>query len=180
MKTYFLQSENIGLRSLTVDDVGAPYVNWLNDEEVCRGNNHHRWPYSESQASDFIEGTFSDRTNLVLAIEIIETGEHIGNIALQSIDPIHRSAELSILIGSRSSWGKGYGHEAAKLLIEHGFQSLNLRRIGCGTPEYNQGMIKLANSLGMNEEGRRRKAFFKDGAYHDIVLFARLADENES
>ena len=177
MKNYFLKSETVGLRGLLPEDAAPPYLNWLNDEDVCRGNSHHRWPYGPAQAGEFIAATATDTKNLVLAIEVIESGEHIGNIALQSIDPIHRSAELSILIGSRASWGKGYGREAAALLIRHGFQELNLVRIACGTPDYNEGMIKLALALGMKEEGRKRSAFFKGGQYHDIVLFALLASE---
>ena len=179
MRSYFLQGKQIGMRSLTLEDAADPYVAWLNDEEVCSGNSHHRWPYGGTQAKQFIEGTFDDTCNLVLAIEVIESSEHIGNIALQNINSIHRSAELSILIGSRNSWGKGYGREAASLLVKHGFEELNLNRIECGTPSFNQGMIKLALSLGMTEEGRKRDAFFKNGSYHDIVSFSLLSNELE-
>jgi len=176
-KTYFLMSEKIGLRPLVPEDAGVPYLNWLNDAEVCAGNDHHRWPFAPAAATAFIAAAASDRQNLVLAVEILETGEHIGNIALQSIDPIHRSAEISFLIGSRTAWGKGYGQEAGRLLLRHGFQELNLQRIGCGTPDSNAGMIKVALALGMKEEGRRRNAFFKGGKYHDIVLFGILSNE---
>lgn len=177
MKNYFLMSENVGLRSLISEDAASTYLSWLNDEEVCQGNDHHRWPYVISQASEFIATTVADRKNLVLGVDIRETQEHIGNIALQNIDSIHRSAEISFLIGSKTSWGKGFGREAGRLLMRHGFQELNLQRIGCGTPASNTGMIKLALSLGMKEEGRKRAAFFKGGQYHDIVLFGILANE---
>lgn len=176
-KTNFLMSEKIGLRPLTPEDAGVPYLNWLNDAEVCAGNDHHRWPFTPASAAAFIAAAASDRQNLVLAVEILKPREHIGNIALQSIDPIHRSAEISFLIGSRTAWGKGYGQEAGRLLLRHGFHELNLQRIGCGTPDSNAGMIKLALALGMKEEGRRRKAFFKGGKYHDIVQFGLLASE---
>jgi RimJ/RimL family protein N-acetyltransferase len=178
-KTYFLMSEKIGLRGLTPDDAAVPYLDWLNDAEVCAGNDHHRWPFGPAAATAFISEAASDRQNLVLAVEILKTGQHIGNIALQSIDPIHRSAEIAFLIGSRTAWGKGYAREAGRLLLRHGFQELNLQRIGCGTPDYNAGMIKLALALGMKEEGRRRCAFFKGGKYHDVVIFGILSNELE-
>jgi len=160
-----------------MEDAAPPYIDWLNDSEVCHGNHHHRWPYTTEQAKLFIEEACSNRSSVVLAIEVLESAEHIGNIALQNINSIHRSAELSILIGSRASWGKGYGREAASVLVKHGFEELNLNRIECGTPSYNQGMIKLALALGMTEEGRKRNAFFKNGSYHDIVSFSLLANE---
>lgn len=177
-KSYFLTSGRIGLRGLSPEDAVPPYLDWLNDAEVCVGNDHHRRPYGAAQAQAYIEGIQGGNPgDLVLAIDLLETGTHIGNIALQSINPTHRSAELSILIGDKKVWGSGCGKESAGLLIRHGFEELNLQRIGCGTPDYNEGMIKLAESLGMKEEGRKRRAFFKGGQYHDIVLFAILADE---
>lgn len=177
MKVYFLKSERLGLRALRAEDATSPYADWLNDQDVCRGNNHHRWPYSSAEATDYISETKSKKNELVLAVEVLETGKHIGNIALQSINFIHRSAEISFLIGDTSVWGKGYGLEAGRILIKHAFDELNLRRVGCGTPSYNQGMIKLAQALGMTEEGRRRQAFFKHGEYHDIVEFGLLKTE---
>ncbi len=38
-------------------------------------------------------------------------------------------------------------------------------------------MINLAPTLGMKEECRKRNAFFKKGAYHDIALSAVLCNE---
>lgn len=175
-----MQSERIGLRTLNFEDARAPYIDWLNDAEVCHGNDHHRWPYGITRAKEYIASAETSRTDLILAIETLDTREHIGNIALQNIDSTHRSAEFSILIGNKTSWAKGYGREAGGLLVRHGFRELNLQRIGCGTPDYNQGMIRLALALGMKEEGRRRGAFFKHGEYHDIVLFAVLSHEMSS
>lgn len=177
MNAYFLKSQRIGLRPLRPDDAVAPYLDWLNDSDVCHGNDHHRLPYGISGAREYIAAAETTRTDLILAIEMLDTGTHIGNIALQNINPIHRSADFSILIGNREFWGTGCGIEAGTLLVRHGFQELNLQRIGCGTPSYNEGMIKLALALGMKEEGRRRQAFFKHGEYHDLVEFGVLASE---
>lgn len=177
MRSYFLKSQRIGLRPLQPEDARSPYVDWLNDPDVCDGNDHHRLPYGIDRARDYIAAAGASRADLILAIEMLDSGAHIGNIALQNINFIHRSAEFSILIGNREFWGTGCGIEAGTLLVRHGFQELNLQRIGCGTPSYNEGMIKLALALGMKEEGRRRSAFFKHGEYHDLIEFGVLASE---
>ncbi|MBI3524682.1 MAG: GNAT family N-acetyltransferase [Betaproteobacteria bacterium] len=170
----FLEGQRLYLRALADKDADGDYPAWLNDAEVCRGNSHHVFPYSREAALDYIRQTRQSTTSLVLAIVVREDHHHIGNIALQSIHPIHRSAEFAILIGDKTGWGKGYGLEAGRLLCRHGFAALNLHRIYCGTFADNAGMIGLAHALGMKEEGRRRQAAFKDGKYIDIVEFGLL------
>jgi len=106
-----------------------------------------------------------------------EDDRHVGNIALQEINWVNRSAEFAILIGDRTAWGNGYGRDAARLLLDHGFNALNLHRVHCGTFEDNETMQRLALYLGMREEGRRREAAFKDGRYVDILEFGVLGNE---
>ena len=104
---------------------------------------------------------------------------HIGNIALQHIHPVNRAAQFSIVVGEKDSWGQGVGKEAGKLICDHGFQSLNLHRIACGTFENNIAMQRLAEFLGMVKEGVRRKAVYKGGKFLDVIEYGVLRDEYE-
>jgi RimJ/RimL family protein N-acetyltransferase len=61
-------------------------------------------------------------------------------------------------------------------MIKHGFKVLNLHRIHCGTASNNQGMQKLAEKLGMQKEGIRRDALFKNGKYFDVVEYGIIAE----
>jgi ribosomal-protein-alanine N-acetyltransferase len=173
----FLTGKRISLRSLAAEDCQGPYLTWFNDEEVCRGNSHHVFPYTKAAAAEYIEYSHRTKEDLILAIDLIEHQQHIGNIALQRIHPVYRSADLSIIIGERTYWGKGYGLEAARLICDHAFRIMNLHRIACGTFALNKGMIRLALSLGMKEEGRRREAAFKEGQYLDVIEFGIIRDE---
>ena len=180
MTPSFLRGERIDLRPLVEADAEGPYVAWFNDAETCRGNSHHVRPYSAADARAYIARVASAPDQLVLAIERREDGRHIGNIALQAINPVYRTAELSIMVGERDAWGQGYASEAARLLCDHGFRALNLHRIACGTFAGNGGMRRVAERLGMREEGVRRQAAFKDGAYVDVVEYGVLRAEYEA
>jgi ribosomal-protein-alanine N-acetyltransferase len=173
----FLLGERVALRALTLADVDGPYLEWFNDPEVCRLNSHHVFPYTRPEALQWVENLGGRRDAIVLAITM--DGRHVGNISLQGIDPVSRSAELAIVLGDRSVWGQGIGLEAARLLVDHGFTALNLNRIACGTLAANVGMRRLAERLGMREEGVRRQAAWTDGAYHDIVEYGLLAADRE-
>jgi ribosomal-protein-alanine N-acetyltransferase len=180
VKVSFLSGKSVSLRPLYDKDIEGPYMAWFNDAEVCIGNSHHVYPYSIKNARDYIEYASHARDAIVLAIELKEKGGHIGNIALQNINWINRSADLSIILGDKTQWGKGYGFEASCLLVAHGFLGCNLNRIGCATFDGNIGMKKLACALGMSEEGIRRQAVFKNGKYLDVVEFGLLKHEFNS
>ena len=173
----FLLGERVALRALTPADVDGPYLGWVNDPEVCRLNSHHLFPYTRPEALEWVEALAGRRDALVLAITM--DGRHVGNISLQGIDPVGRTAELAIVLGDRSVWGQGIGLEAARLLVDHGFTALNLNRVACGTLAANVAMRRLAERLGMREEGVRRQAAWTDGAYHDIVEYGLLAADRE-
>lgn len=175
----FIEGERINLRPLLMEDIDGEYINWLNDAEVNKYNSHHVYPYTEVQAKQYISDVADQKKNLVLAIVDRETDKHIGNISLQSIDHLNRNAEYAILLGDKEYWGKGIAKEASKLILKHGFDTLNLHRIYCGTSAQNTPMQKLAAALGMKEEGRRKDAQYKNGEYVDIIEYGILRDDFE-
>lgn len=173
---YFLHSSRIGMRLLNDFDVDY-YMNWFNDEEVCRYNSHHRYPQTKEKMLKYINNVNASETAIVFALVDKESGIHFGNISIQSIDYINRSAEIAYILGDKSFWGKGYATEASKVIMEHAFFELNLCRIYLATPEDNIGMIKVAKKLGFKEEGRRRNAIFKNNSYLNLIEFGLLKEE---
>lgn len=178
-KTAFLIGARLYLRALAENDADGSYPGWFNDGEVCQGNSHHVFPYTRAAALEYIRHASQTRDSLILAIVLKDGDRHVGNIALQEIHPVNRTAELSIVIGEREAWGNGYAQEAATLVLAHAFNALNLRRVGCGTFAGNEAMRKLATRLGMKQEGQRRQAVFKSGRYEDVIEFGLLREEFE-
>lgn len=173
----FIEGKRIYLRQMLASDADGPYPTWLNNARTCMGNSHHNYPYSREAARQYIESAGKAQDQLILAIVLNDGDQHIGNIALQSIHTINRSAELSILIGEQEVWGKGYGKEAFLLMMAHGFNCLNLHRLSCGTFSENHAMKVLAGAVGMSQEGVRRQAVFKEGKYLDVFEYGILAEE---
>lgn len=173
----FLDTARLRLRPLEPLDADGPYPSWLNDREVCAGNSHHLRPYSREEARAYIAKVAGSASDLVLAMVIRDDNQHVGNVALTNLHPLYRRAEFSILVGSRDHQGRGYGIEAGRALFRHGFLAMNLQRIECGTFSTNVGMQKLAQALGMKQEGVRRRAAYKDGAYVDVLEYGLLREE---
>jgi len=173
-KEVFLKDELVTLRPLRETDVTGRYAHWLNDPEITAYNSHGRFPMTEASLYAYVQATAQSNTTLVLAILENEQGTHVGNISLQQINWVDRNAEIAFLLGERDFWGKGLMLKAGKLLLDHGFNALNLHRIYCGTSSANAGMRRLAEKLGMIQEGIRKEAIFKNGEYHDIIEFGIL------
>jgi ribosomal-protein-alanine N-acetyltransferase len=170
----FLKGVSIGLRRLNNSDIDGNYDNWLNNQEITKFNSHGRFPISKENLFEYVKNAYNNKNALILAVVHIESNLHIGNISLQNINWVDRNAEIAFLLGEKKFWGKGIMLEAGTLLINHGFKSLNLHRLYCGTSSENIGMQKLAIKLGMQQEGMRIDAIFKDGKYFDIIEFGLI------
>ena len=173
----FIEGKTVDLRPLSLDDVNDAYIDWFNDAEVCAYNSHHVYPYTRELAIEYVTGVRSQKNDLVLAVIEKSGGAHVGNIALKNINPVNRSAEFAVILGNKEYWGKGIGKEAAQLIVQHGFEQLNLHRIYCGTSEENIPMQKLAASLGFAQEGIRKEAMFKNGEFVDVIEYGLLKND---
>lgn len=174
---FIYQEGDVGIKGLSSEELAGNYPDWFADMEVCRHNRHGAFPKSREGIANFVRGLDGDSSRLVWAVYAVTDNCHVGNISLQSINYIDRTAEIAFIFGEKAYWGRGYAFTAARMLIAHGFDKLNLRRIHCGTASTNTAMQKLAHKLGMREEGKRRQALFLNGEYVDVVEYGLLKDE---
>lgn len=173
------QNKDVGLSLLSELELEGNYPNWFLDKEVNLHNSHWSRPSNFQQVSEFVKGLHTSKNKLVFAVHAINDEEHIGNISLQSIDHLNQTAEIAFLFGDKRYWGKGYATISACLVLEHGFDHLNLRRIYLGCLKKNIAMNKLAIKIGFLKEGVRRKAIFNSGEHEDVVEYGMLNDEFE-
>lgn len=173
----FLIGERIYLRALEENDLTGNYLQWFNDSEVCAFNSHALFPNNTKKMQEYFKFVQDTNTAVVLAIILKEKDIHIGNVSLQEINWVSRSAEFAIILGEKEYWKQGFAFEAAKLIIDYAFERLNLYRIYCGTSSENIGMQKLAEKLYMVKEGVRRSAMYKMNKYVDIMEYGLLRDE---
>jgi len=173
-KTEFINGENIFLRKLSMEDVTDNYLRWLNDPDVLRYRGKKAYPSNIEDLRDFIKLAQVSK-DLFLAICLKNTSKHIGGISLTSIDFIHRTAALSIMIGEKSEWSKNYGKEAIIVLTKHAFMNMNLNRLWTQSP--NPVFNAIMKKLGWIHEGTKRKMFLLDGEYVDVECYGILKSE---
>src|SRR5713226_7569928 len=155
------------------------YQRWINDFEVTRtlgarlrpmtSEAEEAW-YEQSSKGDDVHFTIYERAAM----------RPIGNTGLHDIDHFHRTAEFGILIGEKDCWGKGYGTEVTRLMLDYGFNGLGLHNIMLTAYSFNERGLRAYTRAGFREIGRRREAFRLGGQAYDVVYMDCLASEFES
>jgi len=170
-----LVGERIYLSPLNADD-SEIFVKWMNDFNVT----DYTGASSRLMTLEAETGWLNSALNSgepIFSIIKLENDELIGNISLMKIDNIRRTATLGIMIGEDKNRSKGYGTEAIRLLLDYGFNYLNLNNIMLEVFSFNERAIKAYKKAGFKEIGRRRKAYFLNGNYYDEVFMDVLAEE---
>jgi RimJ/RimL family protein N-acetyltransferase len=104
------------------------------------------------------------------------SGEHIGEAQL-SIDEALGDAQISVLIGRKDLWHRGYGTATTLALLEHIFVTLGLYRAWVDVPEYNAAAREMFRSLGFRHEGTLRQSRPHQGARHNSVIMGMLQNK---
>ena len=175
MQNPFITGERVYLRPLEMEDVDS-FIVWLNDEEI-RQYVKRTSPLNRIREREFIERLYKDDREIILGIVLEEDDRLIGNIALHGILNPYRHATLGIFIGDKTCWSKGYGTEALRLMLGHGFDQLNLHRIYLTVLGFNARAIRAYEKVGFRREGAFREQTYRDGKYHDILIMGILEDE---
>jgi diamine N-acetyltransferase len=173
-----IYGERIRLRAINRDDL-PQFVEWLNDPEVRQGVAHYL-PFSihdEERWFDQMSKQPMDEHPLMIEVKTEADWVAIGDCGLFGIDRRVRVAELGIFIGDKTYWNRGYGSEAVALLLEHGFNTLNLNRIFLRVYENNPRAIRAYEKTGFVHEGRLRQGHFHNGEYLDVLLMGVLRAE---
>ncbi|MFH1175252.1 MAG: GNAT family protein [bacterium] len=174
-----LKGEKVLLRPIKKSDI-YNLATWVNDQEVNQFTSHDL-PMAEVMEEQWFEKKVARTDSVILVVEAIDCEEPkpIGSCGIHGIHMIYRNAGFGIMIGEKDYWEKGYGSEAAQLIINFAFYRLNLNRISSAVLDFNPRSLALHKKLGFKEEGRKRESFYKNGRYCDEIIFGLLRKEWE-
>jgi RimJ/RimL family protein N-acetyltransferase len=169
-----LTTERLKLRPLTEADIPANYAVFA-DPEVARY--WSREPWTElAQAEESIRAAmaaFADGSEVRFGIELLASGELIGNVGLHHFFEQNRRCEIGYALASRH-WGQGYATEALRAAIRHGFDALDLNRIEADIDPRNIGSGRVLEKLGFRKEGYMPERWIVFGEFADTVNYGLL------
>ncbi|MFW9799537.1 MAG: GNAT family N-acetyltransferase [Candidatus Thorarchaeota archaeon] len=114
---------------------------------------------------------------LTLAIVNKANDEFLGVARFEDISCPHRRAELGVSIYDPAYRSKGYGTDAARVMLWMGFHILGLRSIYLDTFADNERAVRAYEKCGFKRVGLLRKTEFMAGEYHDLLIMDILREE---
>ena len=101
----------------------------------------------------------------------------MGVVILQNINLLNGNGEIVFVLEKENERKNDCLIEAGSLLINHGFENLNLNRIDFKVNSDNVEMINIVESLGFVKEAVRKDAVIRNGKTIDILEFGLLRAE---
>jgi RimJ/RimL family protein N-acetyltransferase len=170
-----LHGKTITLRPIVKEDAEA-MLESVQDKESNRLTGTQQ-TFAREQIETWCESLATQEGRIDCAIVSRETNEYLGEVVLNQIDEVNRSANFRIALKGSMYYGKGIGTEAARLMLGYGFNTLQLHRIDLEVYPFNPRAIHVYEKLGFVREGVRREVLLMDGTYHDAMIMGLLRHE---
>lgn len=165
---------DVELFMLTPELVTDDYVSWLNDPEVGRFLESRFAVHDKDATIAFVRSHLDNPDSLLLGIRCHSLGRHIGNIKLGPINRMHGLAEVGIMIGAKSAWGRGIASRAIAIICAIARDQLGLRKLSAGCYVSNQGSERAFVRSGFAVEGCRPQHLVLDNRPEDLILMGKL------
>lgn len=169
------REKNIYLRLMTGEDTDN-IIKWRNTDFV-RCNFIYREPFTRQGH----EAWTRDMINTGKAIQFIicekKTDRPLGSVYLRDINRLHNKAEYGIFIGEEDALCKGYGTQAARLMLTYAFEELALHKVMLRVLAENVRARRSYEKAGFVQEACLKEEVFLEGSYRDVILMAILKEE---
>lgn len=119
---------------------------------------------------------FDDKVGINWIIKMKGSDEAIGYMGIWRIDKYNNRGEIGYAL-KKKYWNKGVATEAAKTIINYGFQEMQLHTIKANTNPENKGSQNLLTKLGFLKEAHFRQDYYFDAQYLDSAIYGLIKEE---
>lgn len=171
----FLIGDRLYLRPVKKEDMTL-FQKWCWDPEI-RKLIGEVTPLTELELERYYEKLCNDNSRVWFSIVLKDKDRVIGETGLLRMFHPWRNTDLSIIIGEKDCWSKGYGREAILLLLDYAFGFMNFHRVSIGVVGFNKHALDFYEQIGFKREGIQRDGYFYNHKYHDFVMMSILENE---
>ena len=174
-----LETERLILREISADDVEG-IIAMYGDTETIKFMYDIETPVTtNNEAMEIIEWCaqiFRDKSGLRWGITLKGNDNLIGTCGYHYWLPQHRRAEIGYDL-ARQYWRQGIMTEAARVMLQFGFERMNLYRIEADVTVGNDASAALLEKLNFKREGLWRHRVFARQQFWDLRQFGLLKDD---
>jgi [ribosomal protein S5]-alanine N-acetyltransferase len=164
----------VRLRAFEPEDAER-YRRWVNDPAIGRLIDRVG-PVTPAEHEAWYRTLVASPTAAAFAVDRLADGRFIGLVWLYDIHPLHRRAEVRIVIGERSAWGGGYGTDALRVLQRIGFGPLGLEKLWADVLTTNPRAARAFERAGFKREGLLEGDRAQGAGRVDVIRLGILRD----
>ncbi len=169
----FWRGQTIRLRPIEQQDLDEILTSTdEHDTEIDRYEDAIGFPQSREQDRESLQRLAKQvgkKDYLFCFIEDLH-GHKVGYI--NSFDCMRRNGTFKYALAiKRPFWRKGYGREAATILLRYFFRELSYQKCTALVYSFNERSIRFHEALGFKFEGRLRNMVYTNGTYYDELYF---------
>lgn len=176
-----LEGPRVRLAPFTMTHAADPaYLGWLRDVDVVRTLNLPRYvaqEVSDAEIAEYCRGQIASASVRFFALVLRDDARFVGTVKVAAIDAYAGTADMGIMIGDRTVWGRGLASEALGVLGAYLFGEMGLRRLTAGSMASNPAMVRVFEKLGFRIEGIARQQDRLGDDYIDHIHLGCLRDE---
>ena len=170
-----LIGRTVCLRPFRRDDV--KYLQkWSNDAELRKLIGEVE-PMNQAETEKFYKELRADKDRIWFMIILKINDRVLGEAGLLRMFRPWRTTDMTIIIGEKDVWGKGYGTEAGRLLLDYAINKLGFHRVSIGVVGLNERALRFWKKLGFKKEGVERDGYYFDNKFSDFIMMSILEDE---
>ncbi|WP_459192644.1 GNAT family N-acetyltransferase [Halosimplex sp. J119] len=143
----------------------------INHPEVREGLASTR-PINMADEREWFESLGEDGVQFLLRVD----GERVGTISFRDVSGEWGTAELAYFFHP-DHWGNGYATEAARRMVEYGFDERRFDKIWARVFAFNDASMRVLEKVGFEHEGTLRGQAFARGRRVDMERYGVLASE---
>ena len=173
-----IETNRLTLREFSQQDFDAVHA-YASDPLVTRFTSFG--PNSPQETRDFLARTIEAASALprrAYTFGVVEraTARLIGSCGLEACDQTQRHYSFGYCF-NRDVWRQGFGKEAARAIVDFGFERLGSHRLMALVFSGNAASAQILKGLGFRQEGMSTQSMYVRESWHDILTFAQLHSE---
>ena len=169
-----IKGKKVGLRAVEKEDL--PFLrDWRNIPDFRKNFREVRELSLTDQEAWFDSLQKTKHINYMFTIVDLDSQKPIGAAGLLYINWIIRSADFSFYIGDEKKYigNDGIAKEAAKLLIDYGFNNLNLHKVWMELYEFDSEKLNFfQNEFNFKQDGILRDNCFEGGEFYNSLIIS--------
>ena len=165
---------------VTLRPVGEDDLSWLaslRDSPAATGPHEwHGWSDRKWERSQWAESGFlGDNGGMLI---VLHGTDRVGSVSWRKVQTGPTAFNWAIGIGLAPEFrGRGYGSAAHRLVVRYLFAHTQVNRIEATTEITNVAEQRALEKAGFTREGVLRGTTFRQGRWHDQVIYSVLRDE---